>query len=158
MRFQLDKRLYDDFERDDRDTYSVPIDDAVRSGMRVGDITRVQIEKSPDGLAGGWRLGGVRLRVNGRTIYDNQSINRWLENDRRTFTALELRAPRAPRGPKIPVWIRLAEDDFLYGGDDYGDINPFDRRETVSVGYAPGPPLAALDLGRRQAGRPARRR
>ena len=145
-RFQLDKRLYDDFERGDRDTYSVPIDDAVRSGMRVGDITRVQLEKSPDRLAGGWRLGGMRLRVNGRTVYDNQSINRWLENDRRTWTASNFVA-RAPRGPKLPVWIRLAEDDFLYGGDDYGDINPFDRRETVAVGYAPGPPLQRSTSG-----------
>ena len=33
LRFALDKRLYDDFERGDRDTYSVPIDDAVRAGL-----------------------------------------------------------------------------------------------------------------------------
>lgn len=146
LRFQLDKRLYDDFERGDRDTYSVPIDEAVRAGMRVGDITRVQLEKSPDRLAGGWRLGGVRLRVNGRLVYDDQSINRWLENDRRTWTAPNFVAS-APRGPKIPVWLRLAEDDFLYGGDDYGDINPFDRRETVSVGYAPGALLQRTTTG-----------
>ena len=39
LRFALDKRLYDDFERGDRDTYSVPIDDAVRAGLTVGDIS-----------------------------------------------------------------------------------------------------------------------
>jgi hypothetical protein len=146
LRFQLDKRLYDDFERGDRDTYSVPIDDVVRTGMRIGDITRLQIEKSPDRLAGGWRLGGVRLRVNGRVVYDNQRIDRWLENDRRTWTAPNF-VHRAPRGAKVPVWLRLAEDDFLYGDDDDGDINPYDRRRTVSVGYAPRPPLQRETTG-----------
>lgn len=153
LRFPLDKRLYDDFERGDRDTYSVPIDDAVRDGMRVGDIRGVVIEKSRDGLSGGWRLGGVTLRVNGRVIYQNQRINQWLENNRRTWTASNF-SRTAPRGPKIPVWLRLDEDDYLYGGDDDGDINPFDRRRTVSVGYAPGAPLQrSTEGGGRLGGR-----
>ena len=146
LRFPLDKRLYDDFERGDRDTYSVPIDDAAMAGMRVGDITRVQIEKSRDGRSGAWRLGGVTLRVNRRELYRNPRIDRWLEKSRRDWTAPDF-TPRAPRGPKVPVWLRLNEDDFLYGGDDYGDINPDDRRRTVSVGYAPGPPLQRTTTG-----------
>jgi hypothetical protein len=146
LRFPLDKRLYDDFERGDRDTYSVPIDDAARLGMRVGDIRQVTIEKSRDGLAGGWRLGAVKLRVNGRVLYTNQRVNQWLEKGKRTWTAPNF-AYTAPRGQKIPVWIRLAEDDFLYGGDDNGDINPFDRRRTVSIGYAPGASLQRTTEG-----------
>ncbi len=146
LRFPLDKRLYDDFERGDRDTYSVPIDAAVQAGMRVGDITRVQIEKARDGIAGGWRLAGVRLRVNGRVVYSNRRVDRWLEDDRRTWTAPDF-ARRAPRGSKVPVWLRLDEDDFLFGGDDAGDVNPYDRRRTVSVGYAPGPPLERTTTG-----------
>jgi hypothetical protein len=146
LRFPLDKRLYDDFERGDRDTYSVPIDSAVENRMRVGDIARVQIEKSRDGIAGGWRLGGVRLRVNGRVIYSNRHVDRWLQDDERTFTADDF-VPRAPRGAKIPVWLRLDEDDSLAGGDDEGDINPYDRRRTVAVGYAPGPPLERETIG-----------
>ena len=59
LRFPLDKTLYNDFERDDDDTYSVPIDGAVADGLRVGDIRYLQIEKSRDGVAGGWRLGGA---------------------------------------------------------------------------------------------------
>jgi hypothetical protein len=145
-RFPLDKRVYDDFERGDRDTYSVPIDDAVRLGMRVGDIRQMTIEKARDGIAGGWRLGGVRLFVNGRLLYSNRTVNRWLEGNRRTFTAPDF-VRRSPRGAKIPVWLRLWEDDFLYGSDDLGDINPFDRRRTVSVGYAPGPPLQRETTG-----------
>lgn len=140
LRFNLDKRLYDDFERDDRDTYSVPIDEAVRAGLRVGDITQVQLEKSRDRLAGGWRLAGVKLRVNGRVAYDNQRVNRWLEDDKRTWLAPNF-VRRAPRGPKIPVWLRLDEDDLIYGSGDDGDINPFDRRRTVALGYAPGAPV-----------------
>jgi hypothetical protein len=137
LRFPLDKRLYNDFERGDRDNYSVPIDAAVRAGMRVGDITRVGIEKSRDGIAGGWRLAGVKVRVNGRLLYDNQHVDRWLEGGKRTWIAGDFR-PVAPRGTKIPVTLRLWEDDFLYGDDDEGDINPFDRRRTVAVGYTPG--------------------
>ena len=79
-------------------------------------------------------------------VYSNQSIDRWLENDNRAWTAPNF-VRRAPRGTKLPVWLRLAEDDFLYGGDDDGDINPFDRRRTVSVGYAPGPPLLRTTTG-----------
>jgi CARDB protein/PLAT/LH2 domain-containing protein len=146
LRFPLDKRLYDDFERGDRDTYSVPIDEAVRNGLRVGDITRVQIEKSRDGLGGGWRLGGVKLRVNGRVLYNNQRVDRWLEDDHRSWRAPNF-VRQAPRGTKIPVRLRLDEDDTLYGADDEGDINPFDRRRTVLVGYRPGPPLQRTTTG-----------
>ncbi len=137
LRFALDKRLYDDFERGDRDTYSVPIDEATRAGLRVGDIRQVQIEKSRDGVAGGWRLAGVSLKVNGRVLYTNSAVNRWLEDAKRTWRAPNF-TPQAPRGAKVPVWIELMEEDSLYGGDDTGDINPFDRRRRISIGYAPG--------------------
>ncbi len=36
----LDKAAYDDFERGDDDRYSVPIGDATRDGLTVGDIDR----------------------------------------------------------------------------------------------------------------------
>ena len=97
LRFPLDKRLYDDFERGDRDTYSVPIDGAVLDGLTVGDISRVQIEKSRDGAAGGWRLRGVKLVVNGRTLYARDGIERWLEDDHRTWRAPDFRQQRAGR-------------------------------------------------------------
>jgi hypothetical protein len=137
LRFPLDKRLYDDFERGDRDWYSVPIDAATDNGLRVGDIRQVGIEKSRDGIAGGWKLGGVRLRVNGRTVYTNQHIDRWLEDNHRTWTATNF-TPRSPRGSRIPVRLKLGEDDALYGGDDHGDINPFGHRRDVLVSYPLG--------------------
>jgi hypothetical protein len=146
LRFPLDKRLYDDFERGDRDTYSVPIDDATDHGLRVGDIRQVRIEKSRDGIAGGWKLGGVKLRVNGRVVYDNQSINRWLEDNHRTWTATNF-TPRDPRGSRIPVRLKLGEDDALYGGDDHGDINPFGHRRDVLVSYPLGTPAGRRTRG-----------
>jgi hypothetical protein len=137
-RFLLDKRVYDDFERGDRDTYSVPIDDATRAGLTVGDITRVQIEKSPDGIAGGWKLRGVKLVVNGRTLLSSSGIERWLEDDRRTWRAANF-APTAPRGPALPITLDLwDEDSFVYGGSDHGDINRYDRRKRLALAYAPG--------------------
>ena len=143
LRFPLDKRLYDDFERGDRDTYSVPIDEAVADGMRVGDITRVQIEKSRDGIAGGWRLAGVRLRVNGRVIYSNRSVDRWLEKGRRTWTALDF-VPARPAATRIPVSLRLGEDDLLYGDDE---------RATSTPTTAAAPCRSATRRGRRSSAR-----
>jgi hypothetical protein len=137
FRFQLDKNFTNDFEQGDRDTYSVPIDDAVRNGMTVGDISRVQLEKTPDGVAGGWKLGGMTLRVNGKPFYEDQDINRWLEDNNRIWQAPDFK-PRDSRGSKIPVWINLREDDSLYGSDDEGDINRFDNRDLVGIGYPLG--------------------
>jgi hypothetical protein len=50
-------------------------------------------------------------------------------------------------GRRIPVWLQLGEDDLLLGDDDDGDINPFDRRRTVSIGYAPGAPVQRSTAG-----------
>lgn len=153
LSFNLDKRLYDDFERGDRDTYSVPIDAATRNGMTLGDIRYVEIHKSRDGVAGGWRLGGIRLVVNGRTLYRNDNIERWLEDDRRTF-----RAPGITRdsrtGLALPFWLDLREDDVILGGDDQGDINEYDARDAIARGYVPGTVVEAnAEGGDRLGGR-----
>jgi len=137
-RFVLDKRLYNDFERGDRDTYSVPIDAAVRAGLRVGDIKFVQVEKSKDGVAGGWKLRGVKLIVNGRQVYARDGIERWLEDDRRTWRAPGFRAS-TPTGAGLPVSFDLWDDDYgPYGGDDHGDADPFGQRRTHALIYTPG--------------------
>ncbi len=153
LSFNLDKRLYDDFERGDRDTYSVPIDAVTRAGMTIGDISRVEIHKSPDGVAGAWRLGGIKVIVNGRTLYSNDTIERWLEDNRRTF-----RAPGITRdhrtSPALHFWMDLREDDVILGGDDQGDINEFDARNAVARGYVPGTVVEAnADGGDRLGGR-----
>jgi hypothetical protein len=138
LTWTLDKRLYDDFERDDRDTYSVPIDAATRSGLSVGDLRYVEIAKSRDGVAGGWKLGGVKLTVNGRVLYRKAKVNRWLEDNKRTWRAPDF-APSAPAGPALPVWLDLREDDnIVYGGDDQGDVNSHDARNALARGYVPG--------------------
>ena len=91
-RFALDKRLYDDFERGDNDTYSVPIDDAVADGLTTGNIRFLQIEKSRDGLGGGWYLQSFEVRLNGRTVA-SKPVNKWLENNHRSATASMRVAP-----------------------------------------------------------------
>lgn len=152
LSFNLDKRLYDDFERGDRDTYSVPIDGVTRNGFSIGDIRHVEIAKSRDGVAGGWRLGGIRLVVNGRTLYADDNIERWLEDDHRTFRASITRDNRT--GPALPFWLDLREDDVLLGGDDQGDINEYDARNAVARGYVPGTVVEAnADGGDRLGGR-----
>jgi hypothetical protein len=138
QRFPLDKRLYDDFERGDDDTYSVPIDKATRRGLDRGDITRIQIEKSRDGIAGGWKLRGVTVKVNGRTLYARDGIERWLEDGHRTWRATDF-TPQLNLGTKVGVWFDLREDDLrIYGTDDQGDINRYDRRDAQNVPYPVG--------------------
>ena len=147
LSFRLDKSLYDDFERGDRDTYSVPIDGAVLAGLTVGDISRVQIDKSRDGVGGGWRLRGVKLVVNGRTLYRRDGIERWLEDNHRTWRAPDFRAS-APIGAALPIALDLwDEDSFVYGGDDHGDLNRYDNRRRLALAYAPGTPVRARATG-----------
>jgi hypothetical protein len=146
-RFSLDKALYDDFERDDDDTYSVPIDAATRDGLTVGDIDRVVVEKSRDGAAGGWYLGGVTVTVNGRIIATNRRINRWLEDDRRTWTATGITRDHRT-SDVVPVWLQLLDDDF--GPNDTGDINGYDRRTTAPIAYPLGTVAQAQVTGGHQ--------
>ncbi len=134
-RFSLDKRLYDDFERGDVDTYSVPIGTATRDGLTVGDIDRVAIEKSRDGRNGAWFLHGVTLVVNGQVVLTNRAIDRWLQGSTRAFVA-----PGFVRDVRtsdvVPIWLQLREDDF--GPQETGDINPYDRHTSLPVSYRMG--------------------
>jgi hypothetical protein len=136
-RFELDKRLYDDFERGDDDTYSVPIDDITRTGFSLRDIKYLQIEKDKDGAAGGYKLGGVTITINGRQVVDTQGIEKWLEDDHRAW-----RAPYTysmSSGYATPFWIDIWDDDVrIYGDEDHGDLNSYDARDAISDGYVPG--------------------
>lgn len=80
--WNLDNPGHNDFERGNTDTFNVdPGASLYRSGL-----SSIQIHKTPDGLAGGWKLKGLQIYVNGTRIYNNQSINKWLEdNDRDWF-------------------------------------------------------------------------
>ncbi len=69
-----------DFSRDSNRTYILD----PGTGLRVADITVIQITKSISwGTA--WHLAGLTLIVNGDTIYENLSINQWLDNDDTRF-------------------------------------------------------------------------
>jgi hypothetical protein len=144
QRFNLDKAAYDDFERGDDDTYSVPIGEATRGGLTVGDIDRVAIEKSRDGVAGGWLLKGVTVIVNGRVLVRERAINRWLEDDRRAWSSTGLVRDQRT-SDVVPVWMQLREDDF--GPQDDGDINRYDRVGSQAIAYRPGPPVERRLVG-----------
>jgi len=147
MRFQLDKRLYDDFERGDSDTYSVPIDALVRNGLRIADINQVQLEKAPDGLGGGWKLKSVKLTVNGRVLYNRGRIEQWLEGKHRFWAAPDFRSS-APSGPALGVTLDIFDDDYsIYGDDDHGDLDPFGMRKTFARTYTPGAPDSRWTTG-----------
>ena len=130
-RFLLDKPLYDDFERGDEDTYSLD----PPAGLRVRDIECVQIEKSADGVAGGWRLSRVALYVNGSRVYYRDGIDKWLEDDDRTWRAPDF-TPQAPATTDVPITLRLYDSDgFLYFSDDHCDINADFNRYDLNLLY-----------------------
>lgn len=81
--WDLDNSSHDDFERGHTDSFDLD----PGSGFYASDIHSVRIAKSSDGIAGGWKLKGVRILVNGAAIYNNQSINKWLEDDDRIWSA-----------------------------------------------------------------------
>ena len=81
--WNLDNEDHDDFERGDTNTFALD----PQTSFYSSDIHSVRIHKSLDGFAGGWKLKGVEVIVNGTSIYNNQSINRWLEDDDRTWSA-----------------------------------------------------------------------
>jgi hypothetical protein len=125
----------------------VPIDTAVLAGLKVSDISRVQVEKSPDGAAGGWRLRGVKLVVNGRTLYSRDGIERWLEDDHRTWRAPDF-AQSSPSGAALPITLDLYDEDSnIYGGDDHGDLNRYDNRRRLALAYVPETPVGDRATG-----------
>ena len=142
-RFPLDKRLYDDFERGDRDTYSLPIDDLVRNGATLREIQQVQVEKSSDGRFGAWKLGGVKVIANDRLIYSNDRIETWVEKNRRTWIAPGFVPPAiVTRG--VGITMALWDDDaVLTGADDHTDINPLVRRKDAAFVFDPAGPFIA---------------
>jgi hypothetical protein len=82
--WDLDNPDHDDFERGNTDSFTLD----PQTGLYRSAIHSIRIHKSPDGWFGGWKLKGVELIVNGATIYNNQSINQWLEDDTRTWSAV----------------------------------------------------------------------
>ena len=136
-RFSLDKGLYDDFERGDNDTYSVPIGSATREGFTVGDIDRVAIEKSKDGLAGGWFLHGVTLIVNGQMLVRDRSIDRWLEDSRRIWNANgpDPGPPDLRCGPRLAAAARGRLRPTGHGG--HQRIRPRTPRCRSPTGWGP---------------------
>ncbi|MGE0025857.1 MAG: CARDB domain-containing protein [Thermoleophilia bacterium] len=136
-RYPLDKRIYDDFERGDDDTYSVPIDDDL-GALDFSDVTTLAIEKGRDGAAGGWRLGAASVSINGVRVAHEPKIDRWLEDDHRTHR-LRFRLPAPTGGAALPVSLALWEMDApLRGGNDHTDIHPWDRRRDIGLSYVPG--------------------
>ena len=139
LRFPLDKRLYDDFERGDRDTYSVPIDDAYRqracASATSGSVADREVARRHRRRLEAGRREAARQRPHRlRRTSTSTAGSRTTTAPGRPRTSLRA----APRGSRIPVRLELGEDDALYGGDDHGDINPFGHRRDVLVGYPLG--------------------
>jgi len=83
--WNLDNDSHDDFEKGNTDTFKLDPGTSLYGSM----ISSIRIYKSPDGIAGGWKLKGLKIYVNDVIIYNNQTINKWLEdNDRNWFGSI----------------------------------------------------------------------
>jgi hypothetical protein len=153
LRFGLDKGLFNDFERGDDDTYAVPLDTATQQGLALKDLHYARIEKGSDGPGGGWFLQSFEVKVNGKVIA-SKTVKKWLEDSHRTANANIARDHRT--SDVVHMWVRLDEDDYLYGADDDGDINHYDRNTAVALRYKPcgtTPVTRTLTGGKDLAGR-----
>jgi hypothetical protein len=80
--WDLDNPDHDDFERGHTDSFDLD----PGTGFYLSDVHSIRITKSPDGIAGGWKLKGMELILNGSAVYNNSSINKWLEDDDRAWS------------------------------------------------------------------------
>ena len=77
------------------------------AGYTLRDIQYLQLEKSKDGSSGAWKLGGVRLFVNGRLAYGNARIEHWLRgNARRGARRTSAPPETAETSPGLAVALR----------------------------------------------------
>ena len=79
--WDLDNSGDNDFERGD--TNSFRLDPG--TGLYLPMINTIRIHKSSDGVFGGWKLKGLEILVNDTRVYNNQSIDKWLEDDDRDW-------------------------------------------------------------------------
>jgi hypothetical protein len=82
--WNLDNDDHDDFERGNTDTFDLD----PGPNLHLTDLHGVRISKSPDGFAGGWKLKGVEVIANGTSVFNDQGIDQWLEDDLRTWQGL----------------------------------------------------------------------
>ena len=79
--WNLDNPWRNDFERGNTDTFTLD----PGTGLRRSAMSVIHVHKSPDGFAGGWKLKGFELIVNGSSIFNDQGINKWLEDNDRAW-------------------------------------------------------------------------
>ena len=149
--FRLDTPGHDDRERGNREGYAV-----WAPGLRPEHVERVLVRKGPDGFAGGWRLQGVRVRVDGQVVCDNPSVDRWLEDDHRFWVgctrgsdlvdSLRVRVRTADvawAGTDDDVTLTMAGRSWSLDNDGHDD---FERGHTDVFDLDPGTDLRLGDL------------
>ncbi len=106
--FVLDTPGHDDRERNNREGHAI-----WAPGIGRQDVKRVMIRKSPDGFAGGWKLRGVRAWSEGQVICDEPAVNRWLEDDHRTWVGC------VSDGDLVSsLVVRITTADVMWAGTD----------------------------------------
>lgn len=138
VRLEFPYGNFDDFERNRTDTYTF----AIPAGMDLNDIGYLQLEKRG---GGDWNFGGMKVEVNGWTIYNNMSVNQWMRQSNQVWRAPAL-LPFVRTSPSAPIILQLWDDDYgLTGGDDQADIGPLKGQKDVRLTMTPGTNRFNLD-------------
>jgi hypothetical protein len=81
--WNLDNESHDDLARGNTDTFDLD----PGPNLHMNDLHGVRISKSPDGFAGGWKLGRVMVIANDKPL-SHFAVDEWLEDDSRTWQGL----------------------------------------------------------------------
>lgn len=119
----------DDFENGSDRTYVF----TVKPGTRMRDLASLTVEKNG---GDGWQLGGLTVTANGRTIYSNNAIEKWLDTDSQLFwKAPDYKPVSTTTSTDVPILFELMELD--YETDDRADINPAAGAKSLGLVFSP---------------------
>ncbi len=89
--FHLDDPDRDDFERDNNDHFELDVPGGRMNVELIRAVGLITVSKLGDSFfGGGWAFGGITVWVNSQTgtpIYQNDSVNKWLDGSDLTWTA-----------------------------------------------------------------------
>ncbi len=115
--FNLDNSEKDDFERNNTDVFTLSINDPNFTVETIRAVGVIRIEKTEDSyFGGGWNFARIKVWINDQStepIYVNESINKWLDGDDRSWgTNLGEQGWNLPESPPFPP---CTADDVIVG-------------------------------------------
>jgi hypothetical protein len=140
----------DDFERGDTNVFRL----TTQLPKEVCQIQLIKIWKSKDHWydAGGWKLGGIRIYYNDNpslVVYENSHIDKWLEDDHRTWWAQDYSPspcpPLLPDAPDADTYKDVCSTYVMVPGDDVPRLVPDKDCDGIPDDKDPEPEIPGVD-------------